>query len=59
MRIEAYLKKMKSKKLYLPGKERVEYREYKYVQITGNSINKNNFVHKIASAYSSKWRCYF
>lgn len=31
------------KKLYLPGKEKVEYREYKYVQITGNGVNKNNF----------------
>lgn len=42
---------MEIKKVYLPGREEVGYREYRYVQIVGNGINKNNFVNKLAGAH--------
>lgn len=42
---------MEIKKLYLPGKEEVEYREYRYVQIIGKNIEGNNFVNNIAGAH--------
>jgi len=42
---------MKIKKVYLPGKEEVEYREYRYVQIRNGDTSKNNFVSKLAGAY--------
>nr|WP_314499560.1 hypothetical protein [uncultured Chryseobacterium sp.] len=43
---------MKIKKIYLPGKEEFEFREYRYIHIkNGNGkINKDNFVTILAAA---------
>jgi len=42
---------MEIKKVYLPGKEEVEYREYRYVQILGCSTNEKNFISRLAGAH--------
>jgi len=42
---------MEIKKVYLPGKEEVENREYRYVQISSGSTNKKNFISKLAGAH--------
>ncbi|WP_262151760.1 hypothetical protein [Chryseobacterium foetidum] len=43
---------MKVEKIYLPGKEESELREYRYIHIKSNigKINKDNFVNAIAAA---------
>ncbi|RLJ79521.1 hypothetical protein [Pedobacter alluvionis] len=43
---------MKVEKIYLPGKEEFEFREYRYIHIKSNigKINKGNFVNAIAAA---------
>ena len=42
---------MEIKKVYLPGKEEVENREYRYVQISSGSPDKKNFISKLAGAH--------
>ncbi|MGQ7856654.1 hypothetical protein ACUN24_20645 [Pedobacter sp. WC2501] len=43
---------MKVEKMYLPGKEGFEFREYRYIHIKSNmgGINKDNFVSAITDA---------